>query len=132
MIKAVRGGGGRRQCGWSRMRHRFRMRCARARSEAQGAFGDPTLILERAIVDPRHIEVQVFGDHDTANAIHLGGARLLGASAGHQKLIEEAHLSGCGDRRGWRARMGQVAVNAVRVAALRGAPARWNSARSER
>jgi acetyl/propionyl-CoA carboxylase alpha subunit len=33
-----------------------------ARSEAQSAFGDATVILERAIADPRHIEIQVFGD----------------------------------------------------------------------
>src|SRR5882757_11231494 len=61
MIKAVAGGGGR---GMRLVADAaaFPDALRSARSEAQGAFGDPTVILERAIVDPRHIEVQVFGD----------------------------------------------------------------------
>src|ERR1700692_1870198 len=70
MIKAVAGGGGRG------MRlvpdaAAFPAALRSARSEAQGAFGDPTVILERAILDPRHIEIQVFGDA-FGHAIHLG------------------------------------------------------------
>ena len=70
MIKAVAGGGGR---GMRLVADAaaFPDALRSARSEAQGAFGDPTVILERAIVDPRHIEIQVFGDR-YGNAIHLG------------------------------------------------------------
>jgi geranyl-CoA carboxylase alpha subunit len=70
MIKAVAGGGGRgmRLVTDAAM---FLDTLRSARSEAQGAFGDPTVILERAIADPRHIEMQVFGDRH-GNAIHLG------------------------------------------------------------
>src|SRR5258707_15239697 len=80
-----------------------------ARSEAQGAFGDPTVILERAIVDPRHIEVQVFGDR-YGNAIHLGERDCSGQRR-HQKLIEEAPSPAVTPK--LRARMGAVAVAAV-------------------
>src|SRR6266849_1465387 len=70
MIKAVAGGGGRgmRQVADAAA---FPDLLRSARSEAQGAFGDLTVILERAIPDPRHIEIQVFGDR-YGHAFHLG------------------------------------------------------------
>ena len=70
MIKAVAGGGGR---GMRLVTDdaAFPAALRAARSEAQNAFGDPGVILERAIVQPRHIEIQVFGDRH-GNAIHLG------------------------------------------------------------
>jgi geranyl-CoA carboxylase alpha subunit len=116
MIKAVSGGGGRG------MRlvadaSSFPDALRSARSEAQGAFGDPTVILERAIVDPRHIEIQVFGDRH-GNAIYLG-ERDCSVQRRHQKLIEEAPSPAVSPQ--LRARMGEVAVSAVKAIGYEGA-----------
>jgi geranyl-CoA carboxylase alpha subunit len=88
-----------------------------ARSEAQGAFGDPTVILERAIVNPRHIEIQVFGDRH-GNAIHLG-ERDCSVQRRHQKLIEEAPSPAVSPE--LRARMGAIAVQAIQSIGYEGA-----------
>src|SRR5664279_4120924 len=88
-----------------------------ARSEAKSAFGDPTVILERAIVDPRHIEIQVFGDR-YGDAIHLG-ERDCSVQRRHQKLIEEAPSPAVSPE--LRARMGAVAVAAVKSIGYEGA-----------
>src|SRR5882757_8177018 len=116
MIKAVAGGGGR---GMRLVADAtaFPDALRSARSEAQGVFGDPTVILERAIFDPRHIEVQVFGDR-YGNAIHLG-ERDCSVQRRHQKLIEEAPSPAVTPR--LRARMGGVAVDAVRSLRYEGA-----------
>ncbi len=116
MIKAVAGGGGR---GMRLVADAaaFPDALRSARSEAQGAFGDPTVILERAIVDPRHIEIQVFGDR-YGNAVHLG-ERDCSVQRRHQKLIEEAPSPKV--TRKLRARMGDVAVAAVKQLRYEGA-----------
>src|SRR5256886_4911854 len=116
MIKAVAGGGGRG------MRlvpdaAAFPDLLRSARSEAQGAFGDPTVILERAVVDPRHIEIQVFGDR-YGHAVHLG-ERDCSVQRRHQKLIEEAPSPAVSQR--LRAQMGAVAVAAVKSIRYEGA-----------
>ncbi len=116
MIKATAGGGGRG------MRlvpdaASFPDMLKRAQSEAQGAFGDPTVILERAIVEPRHIEIQVFGDRH-GNAIHLG-ERDCSVQRRHQKVIEEAPSPAVSPE--LRARMGEVAVKAVKAIGYEGA-----------
>ena len=116
MIKAVAGGGGRG------MRlvvdaSSFPDALRSARSEALGAFGDPAVILERAIADPRHIEIQVFGDRH-GNAIHLG-ERDCSVQRRHQKLIEEAPSPAVSPQ--LRARMGEVAVAAVKTIGYEGA-----------
>ncbi|HXI07052.1 MAG: acetyl/propionyl/methylcrotonyl-CoA carboxylase subunit alpha [Bradyrhizobium sp.] len=116
MIKAVAGGGGRG------MRlvadaSSFPDALRSARSEAQGAFGDPAVILERAIADPRHVEIQVFGDRH-GNAIHLG-ERDCSVQRRHQKLIEEAPSPAVSPQ--LRARMGDVAVAAVKAIGYEGA-----------
>jgi geranyl-CoA carboxylase alpha subunit len=116
MIKAVAGGGGR---GMRLVADAaaFPDALRSARSEAQGAFGDPTVILERAVVDPRHIEIQVFGDRH-GNAIHLG-ERDCSVQRRHQKLIEEAPSPAVAPE--LRARMGAIAVAAIKSIGYEGA-----------
>jgi geranyl-CoA carboxylase alpha subunit len=116
MIKAVAGGGGR---GMRLVADAaaFPEALRSARSEAQGAFGDPTVILERAIAEPRHIEIQVLGDRH-GNAIHLG-ERDCSVQRRHQKLIEEAPSPAVSDE--LRARMGAVAVAAIKSIGYEGA-----------
>ena len=108
MIKAVAGGGG-RGMRLAPDAAAFPDMLRSARSEAQSAFGDPSVILERAIVNPRHIEIQVFGDRH-GNAIHLG-ERDCSVQRRHQKLIEEAPSPAVSPE--LRARMGAIAVNAI-------------------
>jgi pyruvate carboxylase len=86
-VKAVAGGGGR---GMRRVDDRSQLReavetCMR---EADGAFGDPTVFIEQAVVDPRHIEVQVLADGE-GNVIHLF-ERDCSVQRRHQKVIEIA------------------------------------------
>ncbi|MGH6766646.1 MAG: acetyl/propionyl/methylcrotonyl-CoA carboxylase subunit alpha [Bradyrhizobium sp.] len=116
MIKAVAGGGGR---GMRLVKDAasFPDALRSARSEAAGAFGDPTVILEQAIVDPRHIEIQVFGDRH-GGAIHLG-ERDCSVQRRHQKLIEEAPSPAVTPQ--LRAQMGAVAVKALRSIGYEGA-----------
>ena len=116
MIKAVAGGGGR---GMRLVADAtaFLDALRSARSEAQSAFGSATVILERAIIDPRHIEIQVFGDA-FGNAIHFG-ERDCSVQRRHRKLIEEAPSPKITPE--LRARMGTVAVNAIKSIGYQGA-----------
>ena len=116
MIKATAGGGGR---GMRRVDAAagFADALRSAQSEAQSAFGDATVILERALIAPRHIEIQVFADR-YGNAIHLG-ERDCSVQRRHQKLIEEAPAPGVSAE--LRHRMGAVAVQAVRAIGYEGA-----------
>jgi len=116
MIKAVAGGGGR---GMRLVTDAasFPDALRSARSEAKAAFGDATVILERAIQNPRHIEIQVFGDSH-GNAIHLG-ERDCSVQRRHQKLIEEAPSPAVTPE--LRAKMGEVATAAVKALRYEGA-----------
>ncbi|MCC2105411.1 MAG: ATP-grasp domain-containing protein, partial [Hyphomicrobiales bacterium] len=87
MVKAAAGGGGRGMRLVTRLED-FADAVSTARSEAQNAFGSGELILEKAVVDARHVEVQVFGDAH-GHVIHLG-ERDCSAQRRHQKVIEEA------------------------------------------
>src|SRR6202790_3751629 len=116
MVKAVAGGGGR---GMRLVADAaaFPDALRSARSEAQGAFGDAGVILERAIPDPRHIEIQVFGDR-YGHAAHLG-ERDCSVQRRHQKLIEEAPSPAVSPE--LRARMGAIAVAAIKSIGYEGA-----------
>ncbi len=116
MIKATAGGGGRG------MRlvvshGQFIDALRSAKSEAQSAFGNPEVILERAIIGPRHIEIQVFADRH-GNAIHLG-ERDCSVQRRHQKVVEEAPSPAVNDA--LRQRMGATAVAAVKAIRYEGA-----------
>ncbi|MGD9945798.1 MAG: acetyl-CoA carboxylase biotin carboxylase subunit [Burkholderiaceae bacterium] len=108
MIKARAGGGGRgmRVVGAAAQ---FLDLLRVARSEALSAFGDGGVILEREIVDPRHVEIQIAADR-YGNVIHLG-ERDCSVQRRHQKLIEEAPSPAVSPA--LRARMGAVAVQAA-------------------
>ncbi|MDG1581875.1 geranyl-CoA carboxylase subunit apha [Pseudomonas sp. GOM6] len=87
MIKASAGGGGRGM----RLVHQaseLHAQIRTARSEAQNAFGSGELILERAVIQPRHVEIQVFGDQH-GNIVYLG-ERDCSVQRRHQKVVEEA------------------------------------------
>ena len=87
MVKALAGGGGR---GMRLVRSRDELEAAlrSARSEAEHAFGDGRLLLEKALLAPRHVEVQVFFDA-RGQGIHLG-ERDCSVQRRHQKIVEEA------------------------------------------
>ena len=116
MIKAAAGGGGRGM----RLVHdgsRLADAIASARSEAINAFGSGDLILERAIVRPRHVEIQVFGDR-YGTIVHLG-ERDCSVQRRHQKVIEEAPCPVVTPE--LRAAMGAAAVTAARAVRYEGA-----------
>jgi 3-methylcrotonyl-CoA carboxylase alpha subunit len=116
LIKAVAGGGGR---GMRRVdKHAdFDDALAAAKREAESAFGDPRVLLEKYIEAPRHIEIQIFGDGD-GQVIHLD-ERDCSIQRRHQKVIEEAPAPGMTAE--LRAEMGRAAVDAVRAIGYVGA-----------
>ncbi|WP_297778450.1 acetyl-CoA carboxylase biotin carboxylase subunit [uncultured Roseovarius sp.] len=87
LIKASAGGGG-RGMRIARSRSEFAALFSQASREAQQAFGDASVYLERFISNVRHIEVQVFGD-GKGQAVHVG-ERDCTVQRRHQKLLEEA------------------------------------------
>lgn len=111
MLKAAAGGGGK---GMRLVRTAAELPAAfeTARSEAQRAFKDGELYLEKFIDNPRHIEIQVFGD-EHGNMVYLG-ERECSVQRRHQKVIEEAPSAVVDDD--LRQRMGQVAVQAAKSA----------------
>ncbi|HVK25011.1 MAG TPA: acetyl/propionyl/methylcrotonyl-CoA carboxylase subunit alpha [Actinokineospora sp.] len=88
-----------------------------ARREARGSFGDETLLIERFVQRPRHIEIQVMADAH-GNTVHLG-ERECSLQRRHQKIIEEAP-SALLDA-ATRARMGAAAVDAAKSVGYTGA-----------
>jgi acetyl-CoA carboxylase biotin carboxylase subunit len=116
LIKAAAGGGGkgmRLVAGEAEFTGAF----DGARREATAAFGDGTVYLEKAIQQPRHIEIQVFGDTH-GNLVHLG-ERDCSIQRRHQKVIEEAPSPVVSPQ--LRAQMGAAAIAAARSVAYVGA-----------
>lgn len=116
MIKASAGGGGR---GMRLVQSSDEMQAAieTARSEAINAFGDGDLILEKAVIAPRHIEIQVFAD-SFGNVVYLG-ERDCSIQRRHQKVVEEAPSPFVSAE--LRKAMGEAAVKATRVCEYVGA-----------
>ncbi len=116
LLKAAAGGGGK---GMRMVTTEAELPAAfdGARREATAAFGDGTVYLEKAIQRPRHIEIQVFGDHH-GTIVHLG-ERDCSVQRRHQKVIEEAPSPVVSPE--LRAKMGAAAVAAARAVSYVGA-----------
>ncbi|WP_115719088.1 acetyl/propionyl/methylcrotonyl-CoA carboxylase subunit alpha [Gallaecimonas mangrovi] len=116
LIKAALGGGGK---GMRVVEGPEKLKEAidSARREAQSGFGDQTLLLERYLSQPRHVEVQVFADTQ-GNCIYLGD-RDCSAQRRHQKVVEEAPAPGLSDT--LRQAMGEAAVTAAKAIGYVGA-----------
>jgi len=116
MIKALAGGGGR---GMRLVRSKAELTAAlkSARSEAGHAFGDERVLLEKALLRPRHVEIQVFAD-GRGNCVHLG-ERDCSVQRRHQKLIEETPSPAVDAK--LRAQMGKAAIAAAKAVGYVGA-----------
>jgi acetyl-CoA carboxylase biotin carboxylase subunit len=110
MVKAAAGGGG-KGMRVVRTPEELPDALASAHREAENAFGDGTLYLEKLIEGARHIEIQVLGDLH-GNLIHLG-ERECSIQRRHQKLVEEAPSPFVDEA--MRQRMGEIAVRAARA-----------------
>ncbi len=109
LIKATAGGGGKGMREVTSLEEMPTL-LASARREAESAFGDGNVYLEKLIIDARHIEIQILADKH-GNVIHLG-ERECSLQRRHQKLLEEALSSALDDE--LRAKMGALAVKAAK------------------
>jgi 3-methylcrotonyl-CoA carboxylase alpha subunit len=116
LIKAVAGGGGK---GMRRVDKaiEFEDALASAQREATSAFGDPRVLVEKYVLAPRHVEIQVFADGH-GNAVSLF-ERDCSLQRRHQKVIEEAPAPGMPEE--MRAIMGRAATEAAKAVGYRGA-----------
>ena len=111
MLKAAAGGGGK---GMRAVKAAADLGSAydAARSEAQRSFGDDEVYIEKLIVNPRHVEMQIFGD-EHGNVVYLG-ERECSIQRRHQKVMEEAPSPIVDDN--MRRRMGEIAVRVGKAA----------------
>jgi 3-methylcrotonyl-CoA carboxylase alpha subunit len=116
LIKASAGGGGKGMRIVER-REAFGAALSSARREAKSAFGDDSMLLEKYLTEPRHIEIQVFAD-TRGQCVHLF-ERDCSVQRRHQKVLEEAPAPGMTPER--RAEMGAAAVAAAKAIAYVGA-----------
>jgi 3-methylcrotonyl-CoA carboxylase alpha subunit len=116
LIKATMGGGGK---GMRRVddAKQFKDALASAQREALSSFGDKNVLLEKYVLNPRHIEIQVMADNHN-NALYLF-ERDCSIQRRHQKIIEEAPGLGISDS--LRRKMGDTAVTATKAIGYRGA-----------
>ncbi len=116
LVKPASGGGG---IGMKTVRHLDELATAlpQARREAQAAFGNPRLYLERLVERPRHIEVQIFADA-SGDTVHLF-ERECSAQRRHQKVVEETPSPAVTPA--VRAKIGAAAVTAARTVGYRNA-----------
>ena len=116
LIKASAGGGGK---GMRRVEKPadFAAALASCQREAKASFGDEHVLVERYVLRPRHIEIQVFGDSH-GQVIHLG-ERDCSVQRRHQKVLEESPAPGLSAKR--RAEMGAAAVAAAKAVGYVGA-----------
>ena len=116
LLKATAGGGGKgmRQV-WSE--GEFEEALAAAKRESLASFGDDTMLVEKYLTKPRHVEFQVFCDNQ-GNGIYLA-ERDCSVQRRHQKVIEEAPAPGMTET--LRAQMGEAAVKAARAIDYSGA-----------
>ena len=111
MLKAAAGGGGKGM----RLVHKpedLRSAFENARSEAQRSFGDNEVYIEKAIINPRHVEMQIFGD-EHGNVVYLG-ERECSVQRRHQKVLEESPSPIVDED--MRRRMGEIAVRVAKAA----------------
>ncbi len=110
ILKASAGGGGR---GMRIVRNasEIESQYATASEEAERAFGDGSMYLEKYLEQPRHVEIQIFGDHH-GNVVHLG-ERECSIQRRHQKLIEESPSPALNQE--LREQMGEAAVKLAKA-----------------
>jgi acetyl-CoA carboxylase biotin carboxylase subunit len=116
IIKATAGGGGRGM----RVVHKkenFKNSFSTCKNEADSAFGNAGVYIEKFIVNPRHIEIQILGDQH-GNVVHLG-ERECSLQRRHQKILEEAPSPVMTPE--VREKMGQAAINAGKAINYEGA-----------
>ncbi|XP_069053446.1 methylcrotonoyl-CoA carboxylase subunit alpha, mitochondrial [Lepisosteus oculatus] len=116
MIKAVRGGGG-KGMRIARTEADFRDQLESARREARKSFNDDVMLVEKFVENPRHVEVQVFGDQQ-GDAVYLF-ERDCSVQRRHQKIIEEAPGPGISPE--VRRKLGEAAVRAAKAVSYVGA-----------
>ncbi|XP_076806548.1 methylcrotonoyl-CoA carboxylase subunit alpha, mitochondrial-like [Clavelina lepadiformis] len=116
MIKAVRGGGG-KGMRIAMEKENFIEQLEAARREAKSSFGDDVMLIEKYVDRPRHVEVQVFGDHH-GNAVYLF-ERDCSVQRRHQKVIEESPAPGISHET--RVELGEAAVRAAKAVGYVGA-----------
>uniref|UniRef100_A0AAR2KDP8 Methylcrotonoyl-CoA carboxylase subunit alpha, mitochondrial n=1 Tax=Pygocentrus nattereri TaxID=42514 RepID=A0AAR2KDP8_PYGNA len=110
MIKAVRGGGG-KGMRIARSEAEFHEQLESARREARKSFNDDVMLVEKFVENPRHVEVQVFGDQH-GGAVYLF-ERDCSVQRRHQKIIEEAPGPGISPE--VRRKLGEAAVRAAKA-----------------
>jgi len=110
LLKAVAGGGGRgirRVDSPDELAGLWRT----AQAEAQASFGSGEILIERCVVDPRHVEIQIIGD-EHGNLVHLGERECSIQNLRHQKIVEEAPFAALPED--VRQKMGEAAVKVAK------------------